>query len=512
MPARVSKKNLQVYNNQQYAAQQRRNQTFFEEEKHMSAQPVSKKWIRGAVAGVGIVLLAFLFLGAKDPSQAQMGLQTLKQMQDAFHVVAARVVPTVVEIHVVDITRGPAFGFNFNPFNFGNNPPQTREYRQQALGSGVIVERRGNTVYVLTNNHVAGSAASIQVQLSDNRSFPAKLVGKDPNKDLALVSFTTSEQVPIAQLGDSNSVQVGDWVLAVGNPLGFTGTVTAGIVSAVGRDYAQASGSGFTNYIQTDAAINQGNSGGALVNIEGQVIGINSWIATSSGGNVGLGFAIPINNAKKDINDLITKGKVEYGWMGVTVGDPSATLARDMKLPSSGGSLVSGVFTNGPAAKAGVLPGDYVTAIGSDKVGNTAELLQLIGNLAPGKTTSLAIVRNGRSLTLHVTLATRADAKTLSAQSNVVWPGFGIDSLSPDIRSALNLPNGLRGAVVLGVPQGSRGETAGLQQGDVITSLDNHQVLNGADFYRYLNLASSRSNIKLRVNRGGSPMTLTLSR
>ncbi|MBN2351067.1 MAG: Do family serine endopeptidase [Spirochaetales bacterium] len=476
----------------------------------MNVQSASRKIIRNAIAGLGIVLLAFLFLGAKDPSQAQMGLQTLKQMQDAFHVVAAKVVPTVVEIHVVDITRGPVL--NFNPFDFGNNPPRTREFRRPALGSGVIVERRGNTVYVLTNNHVAGSAASIQVRLSDNRTFPATLVGKDENKDLALVSFTTSDQVPIAELGDSNSVQVGDWVLAIGNPLGFTGTLTAGIVSAVGRDYAQANGAGFTNYIQTDAAINQGNSGGALVNIEGQVIGINTWIASNSGGSVGLGFAIPINNAKKDINDLITKGKVEYGWMGVTVGDLSATLARDMNLPSGGGSLVSGVFTNGPAATAGLLPGDYVTAIGSDKAGNTSRLLQLIANLTPGDTAALSLVRDGRPHTVRVTLATRADANTLSAQANVVWPGFGIDSLSPDIRSALNIPNGLRGAVVLDVPRGSRGDAAGLRQGDVIISLDNHQISNGADFYRYLNLVSSRSSIELRVNRGGSPMTFTLTK
>jgi Do/DeqQ family serine protease len=466
---------------------------------------------RGTAVGVAIVFLAFLFLGAKDPSSAQSGLQELKDMQDAFHVVAAKVVPTVVEIHVVDITRAPAF--TFNPFDFGTNPPRTREYRQQALGSGVIIERRGDTVYVLTNNHVAGSAAEIQVQLSDNRTFPAKLVGKDENKDLALVSFTTRDQVPIAELGDSDAVQVGDWVLAIGNPLGFTGTVTSGIVSAVGRASTEGgSAAGFTDYIQTDAAINQGNSGGALVNIEGQVIGINTWIASTSGGNVGLGFAIPINSAKKDINDFITKGKVEYGWMGVTIGDASSALAKDMNLPASGGALVSGVFINGPAARAGLLPGDYVTAIGGTNMKNTAQLLQIIGNLTPGQTAELALIRNGRPLTLRVTLATRASESTLNNQANAIWPGFAVDSLSPDIRSALNLPNNVTGAVVLSVPDNSLGANAGLQQGDVITRIGNDRVANGADFFRYLNLNASKNSIDLTVNRGGGSMVLTLTK
>ncbi|MFQ3621654.1 MAG: trypsin-like peptidase domain-containing protein, partial [Spirochaetales bacterium] len=288
------------------------------------------------------------------PPLSKAELNTLETYQSALRRVAQRTLPVVVEIQVVEVVRQPRPVFDLfgNPFEFffgpqdrnqrtPRNQPQEREFRRQGLGSGVIVQRNGNTVYVLTNNHVAGNASEIKISLHDGREFDGKLVGTDPRRDLALLSFETKETVPIAELGDSDTVQVGDFAIAVGNPLGFESTVTFGIVSAVGRKAQPGMDIGnFTDFIQTDAAINPGNSGGALVNIYGQVIGINTWIASQSGGNIGLGFAIPINNAKKVINDIIAKGSVEYGWLGVNSGNPSRELRESLNIKTTSGAFV----------------------------------------------------------------------------------------------------------------------------------------------------------------------------
>lgn len=218
----------------------------------------------------------------------------------SFRVVAQRIIPSVVEINVTEMVSQPAPRFGFGA---------QQSVPVSALGSGIIVRHTGNDYYVLTNNHVVDNATDLSVRLNDQRTFPGTVLGKDPTKDLAIVSFRTAEQIPVAALGDSNSLQVGDLVLAVGNPFGFESTVTMGIVSALGRRGPTADpGATSASYIQTDAAINEGNSGGALVNIKGEVIGINAWIAAPTGGNVGLGFAIPINDAKAEVRDLITVG------------------------------------------------------------------------------------------------------------------------------------------------------------------------------------------------------------
>ena len=230
-----------------------------------------------------------------------------RSFQQQFRTVASQTLPVVVEVNVVNrVTQ--RVGDSPLDFFFGNprGGQQEREFEQPGMGSGVIVARDGTAVYVLTNHHVAGEADEIELVLSDGRSFEAEIVGSDALMDLALVTFETREEVPIAPLGDSSALMAGDWVFAVGNPLGFESTVTSGIISAVGRRPAVGSQiSGLTDYIQTDAAINQGNSGGALVNLAGEVVGVNTWIASQSGGSIGLGFAIPINNAKRAIDEFI---------------------------------------------------------------------------------------------------------------------------------------------------------------------------------------------------------------
>ena len=444
------------------------------------------------------------------------GLSTLQSLQEAFRSVAAEVLPTVVEIDVVDVVKQQVPSFT-NPFEFffgprDENPqaPQERQFRQQGLGSGVIVRHMGNKVYVLTNNHVAGDAEEISVKLNDGRQFTAKLVGADPNRDLALVVLETTEQVPVAQLGDSNTLQVGDWVLSVGSPLGFDSTVTAGIVSAIGRHSMPGMGvAEFTDYIQTDAAINQGNSGGALVNIYGQVVGINAWIASPSGGNVGLGFAIPINNAKKAIDDLITKGKIEYGWLGISMGSLSPEAVKDLKLQSPRGAFVYGVFKGSPADKAGVLPGDFITDVNQEGLRDTSELLLRVGNLEPGQKAELTIVRHGQPQHLTVKIAAREVEP--GSSSGKLWPGFSIVPLTNDIRNQLNLGKSSGKLVIGAVEQGGIADIAGLKSGDIVRTVNGQTVNTLLDFYKTFNNSKSRE-IMFAVERQDTELIIGLVR
>jgi Do/DeqQ family serine protease len=458
-------------------------------------------------AGPAIVTLA-------DFNPAQEGIQTLQSMQNAFRAVAAKALPSVVQVDVVDVVKSSGIDFP-NPFEFFFGPrnqrqTQPREFRQQGLGSGVVVRRNGDKLYVLTNNHVAGDAEQISIKLQDGRSFKAKLVGRDENKDLALVMFETRENVPVAELGDSSSLMVGDWVLAVGSPLGFESTVTAGIVSAIGRRSVQGS-AGFTDYIQTDAAINQGNSGGALVNIYGQVVGINSWIASTSGGNIGLGFAIPINNAKRSIDDFITKGKSEYGWIGINMGGLQPQAAEDLKLGEAHGAFVYGVFKGSPAEKAGLQPGDLITKVNGQALKDASDLLLTIGNLTPGRTVELELIRAGSTQRLSLQVAARADEKQLATQSSKVWPGFSVLKITDDVREQLNLGSSDAGLVIGAVDQGGPADVAGLKSGDLITKVGGKEVRGLADFYKTLNNPGAKE-ILFAIQRQGNNLIIGLVR
>jgi Do/DeqQ family serine protease len=466
-----------------------------------------------------ILLLALAGFGASSSVYADVngsaatGVQSLESIQSSFRAVAQNVIPAVVEIDVVDVVKRPVVT---NPFEFffgpqgRNSTPKEQEFKQYGLGSGVIVRRDGNKVYVLTNNHVVGEAEEISVKLSDQRQFTAKLVGTDARKDLALVVFETKESVPIASLGSSDALQVGDWVLAVGNPLGFSSTITSGIVSALGRHSMPGSNAAsFTDYIQTDAAINQGNSGGALVNIYGEVVGINTWIASPSGGNVGLGFAIPINDAKKDIEDLLSKGKVEYGWLGAYIGNLPQDLAADMKLAGVNGAFVSNIFKDSPADKAGLQPGDYVTALNGISIDNANQLLQMVGNLRAGERARFELIRDGSPMSVSARIAARGQESEISKQANRVWPGLYITDVNQDIRKSLELPASKDGVVVAAVEQGSASAVAGLRQGDVIESVNGKNVKNISDFYSQIN-TKKNTELSFRIFRQGVELVVGL--
>jgi Do/DeqQ family serine protease len=470
-------------------------------------------WFGGAAAA-GPVSTGRLSATPVDFNTNLEGIQTLQSMQNAFRAVAAKVLPSVVQVDVVDVVKNSGADFP-NPFEFFFGPrnqrqSQPREFRQQGLGSGVVVRRNGDKLYVLTNNHVAGDAEQISIKLQDGRSYKAKLVGKDENKDLALVVFETRENIPVAELGDSDSLMVGDWVLAVGSPLGFESTVTAGIVSAIGRRSVQGA-AGFTDYVQTDAAINQGNSGGALVNIYGQVVGINSWIASTSGGNIGLGFAIPVNNAKRAIDDFITKGKSEYGWIGINMGGLQPQAADDLKLGEAHGAFVYGVFKSSPAEKAGLLPGDMITKVDGKALKDSSDLLLTIGNLTPGRKVELELVRAGSARSLTLQVAARADEKQLAAQSSKVWPGFSVLKITDDVREQLNLGSSDAGLVIGAVDQSGPADVAGLKSGDLVTKVGGREVRDLGDFYKALNNPGAKE-ILFAIQRQGNNLIIGLVR
>jgi Do/DeqQ family serine protease len=453
---------------------------------------------------------------SQEPAEAGEGFQTMNDIQAAFRQVAREVLPSVVEIDVVNVVKAELPGVS-SPFDFffggsdnSNGQPQQREFRQQGLGSGVLVKRAGQNVYVLTNNHVVGEAEEITVKLSDGRSYTAKLVGKDPKKDLALVTFTTEDSVPLAELGDSDSLQVGDWVLAVGSPLGFHSTVTEGIVSAVGRESLPGSSiASFTDYIQTDAAINQGNSGGALVDIQGRVVGINSWIASPSGGNVGLGFAIPINNAKSTIQDLITKGRASYGWLGINMGTLSPEEADNLYGDEIQGAFVSGVYQGSPAQQAGILSGDTITAVNGEDITDSTQLLLVVGNLEPGTMADFTVLRGHRQLHLQVNIAERQEEQALAEQAKRLWPGLSVVQITPELRSRLELPRNTGNVIVGSVVSGSPAGVAGLRVGDILRKANDQKLASLADFYHAVNEPDSKQ-LMLEISRQGSEFQIGL--
>jgi serine protease Do len=451
------------------------------------------------------------------PVQVSGGLES---MQNSFREVARKILPSVVEINVTEVVtqQVPQMDFPFNfPFPFdqqGNGGKRT--FRQSGLGSGIIVQRSGDRYYVLTNNHVVKDANDISVRLYDQKVFKAKVVGTDPRKDVALVSFVARDPLQVAELGDSNTLQVGDIVLAVGNPLGFESTITMGIVSALGRHGPTGDVATYTDYIQTDAAINQGNSGGALVNIKGQVVGMNTWIAAPSGGNVGLGFAIPIDNAIPAISQFIEKGHVEYGWLGGQIADikDSSTypgFASDLKVQGLDGALLLNIYKGSPAAQAGLLPGDYVTKVDGIPVRGADDLTQTVGRLVPGTTYTFTAMRSGQTVNVPVKLGVRDD-KDQVAQAKNLWPGMTVVDIDDQVRQQANIPASVHGVVVGYLPeQDAPASIAGFRPGDVITDINGSTVRNMMDFYKAINEARG-GQVTFHIVREGTDVSIGLDR
>jgi serine protease Do len=388
------------------------------------------------------------------------------------------------------------------PTPFGMLMPQHRQ-PVEARGSGFLIDADGD---IVTNNHVVKDAASIEVTLHDGTQLPAKVIGTDPRTDLALVHVDAGHKLPFVQLGNSADVKPGQWVIAVGNPFGLGGTVTAGIVSALGRDI----GSGpYDDFIQIDAPINQGNSGGPLFTQDGVVVGVNSAILSPSGGSIGIGFAIPSNVVKTVVADLKQSGHVTRGYLGVEAQRISPAIASAMSLPNTAGgdgALIASVSSDSPASKAGLQPGDVITAVDGKPVHNPRDLAMLVAADRPGSEAKVDVLRDGAPKSVTVSLATLPNQMASNdsgnnAEQNQGRVGLALAPLSPQTRNELNLAEDTHGVVVAGVQPGSPAADAGIQQGDVIVGVG-HERVSSPDQVAHA-IHSAKGAVALRILRNG---------
>jgi Do/DeqQ family serine protease len=397
-----------------------------------------------------------------------------------------------------------------NPGDRDDPAPRQRVPRMRGLGSGVIVSGDG---YILTNNHVVDSADDIRVELTDGRSFAAKLIGKDKPSDLALIKIDATG-LHTATVGNSDNVQVGDVVLAVGNPLGVGQTVTMGIISAKGRSTGAGSGS-YEDFLQTDAPINQGNSGGALVNTKGELVGINSQILSNGGeGNIGIGFAIPSNMAKHVMDELRSNGRVTRAQLGVSVQGVTSDLAESLGLKDVGGALIGSVTPGSAADRAGLKRGDVIQAFNGQPVHDTNSLRNRVAETAPGTTADVTIVRDGSEKHVSVKLDEAAGDRVArrsgeSAGDDQAALGISVAPLTPELASRYKLPRDAHGVVVQDVDPDGRAADAGIQPGDVIEEANRQPVQNIEDLRAALRKNPERP-VLLLVNRQGNGMFLTV--
>jgi Do/DeqQ family serine protease len=394
------------------------------------------------------------------------------------------------------------FGNDFMERFFGEQ--QQRE--RHSLGSGVIVDKRG---YILTNNHVIEQADEIEVRLSDKRKFKATVVGKDPKTDLAVIKVDAVDSLPVAQLGDSTKIRIAEWVMAIGNPFGLDQTVTVGVVSAVGR-----SDVGITTYedfIQTDASINPGNSGGPLVNLSGEVIGINTAIVATG---QGIGFAIPINMVREIADRLIAQGRVVRGWLGIGIQDLTDDLAAQFGVKPEEGVLVGNVMKDGPAEKAGMKTGDIIQEFNGVKITNVRQLQKEVAQTSVKSTAAVRVWRERQSVSLSVVLGEQpselaAGGPTAPAESAERF-GFSVQELTAELREQLKL-SGADGVIVSGVEEEGPAARAGLRAGDVITQVNREAVRSVKDFARIVGQVRRGGNLLLLVQRDGSSRFVVLS-
>ncbi|GAC1701895.1 MAG: DegQ family serine endoprotease [Candidatus Acidiferrum sp.] len=390
---------------------------------------------------------------------------------------------------------------------FGNRRPRSQQpqsEKEQSLGSGVIVGTNG---YIITNNHVVDGATDIKVSMSDKRELTAKVVGKDPKTDIAILKVD-ADHLPAIPLGDSSKVQVGDLAFAIGDPFGIGKTVTMGIISATGRAVGILNDGGYEDFIQTDAAINPGNSGGALIDSKGELIGINTAILSGGGGgNQGVGFAVPVNLAKQVMDQIIEHGSVVRGFLGATIQDVTPTMAKALGLSQSGGVLIGDVSPKGPAATAGIKPGDVVVKMNGEPVTDWLNFRLHISQSAPGTTVPLTIRRGSDTLNMNVKLGelpTDHEAKDQegAASGQTSSRGMQVEALTPAARQQLNLGDQVRGVVVSQVDPSSPAATAGVREGDVVVEV-NHKPVNSVSEFDQAMRAAEGKAIALRVNREG---------
>ena len=498
-------------------------------------KPSHRRFLRDNLLGISLTLIGLLcmsavtiayiersghsrFASAEGKALDGPNIDALRALNKAYEQIAQSMTPSIVSIQSTQVVKTQMSPFFSDPLFRQFSGPQSqvpREQREHALGSGVLISSDG---YILTNNHVVRHATSIKVMLSDTRTFDAKVVGADPQTDVAVVKIAGKNLPEAAALGDSSSLRVGDIVMAFGNPFGLNFTVTRGAVSALNR--TEGGIEDIQNFIQIDAPINPGNSGGALVNVDGQVVGINTAILSGEGGMggeggfIGIGFAIPINMAKHVMEDLIKNGKVTRGYLGASIKSLDEGVAHAFKVPDTSGAIIEDVTPGGPAAQAGLKNGDVVRKYNGQSVGDSGQLIALVTETNPGTTVKLDILRNGEPMTIPVTLGERPADLNVHAglgttPSQGTLQGITVQALTPEIRQQFDLPPDQQGVVISNLDPSCPAAQAGLQPGDVIEEINRHRVSSVGDFQRLA--AEAKGDTLLRLNRQGNGAFIVVS-
>jgi serine protease Do len=424
---------------------------------------------------------------------------------------AKKMRPLVVNISTVQVSEGSqGFSSPFgeeDPFSefwrrFFGGPIPRGPQQQRSLGSGFIIDSDGS---ILTNNHVVENAQKIVVKLSDEREFEAKVVGKDPKTDIAVVKIDARGSLPIASLGDSDRLEVGEWVMAIGNPFGLDSTITAGIVSAKGRHIGAGP---YDDFIQTDASINPGNSGGPLINLRGEVVGINSAIFSRTGGNIGIGFAIPINLAKELLPQLKGKGKVTRGYLGVLIQKVTPDIAESLGLEKARGALVANVSKDGPADRAGVKVGDVIVEFDGKEIRDSNELPIIVARTGVNKSVRLKVLRDKKEVALSVAVGELKEEEVVAAAEEKGELGMAVQRLTPELAESLGLERA-EGVVITSITPGGPADESGLRRGDVILEIDRKPVRNLADYTKTIGERKGKGILFL-VRRGDNTLFLAL--
>jgi serine protease Do len=463
---------------------------------------------------IAMVAMLFLSMGPTFSTGAETGVQPYPNAPASFTELVKRVGPEVVNISTTKvIKRGPMprqfgnegpwrdfFGDDFFERFFGQMP---RERKQRSLGSGVIIDPQKG--YILTNNHVIAGADEITVRLDDGKEYNADVVGRDPKTDLALIRTKVALDVEVgAPLGDSDKVEIGEWVMAIGNPFGLERTVTVGILSAKGR----VIGAGpYDDFLQTDAAINPGNSGGPLFNMKGEVIGINTAIVASG---QGIGFAIPINMAKELLPQL-EKGKVTRGWLGVSIQEVTDDIAKSFKLKDAKGALVAEVMEDTPAQRGGMERGDIIISFDGKEVETPNELQRIVASTPPDKKVKAKVIRDGKIETLTVKVGAMPEEITETEKAITTDLGLTVQTLTPDLAEQFNWSRDEKGVLITGVDPSGAGAEAGLRRGDLIKEIDRQNVETTEDYRKILGEAKKGGSVLFLIKRGTRTFYITLT-
>ncbi|MBW1798510.1 MAG: DegQ family serine endoprotease [Deltaproteobacteria bacterium] len=459
------------------------------------------------------LLLGFAAATLLDPVSAPKAQTStlLPAAPGSFSQLAKKASPSVVNIRTVKVVKG----MGRSPMPFSQNDQfrdfferffkdqMPRDFKQRSLGTGFIIDKDG---FILTNNHVVEKADEIKVKLSDEREFTAKIIGRDPKTDLALIRIEGARNLTPLPLGDSDKLEVGDWVVAIGNPFGLGNTVTAGIVSA---KYRQIGAGSYDNFIQTDASINPGNSGGPLLNSAGEVIGINTAIYSRGGGSVGIGFAIPVNMAR-DLLPQLKKGKVVRGWLGVMIQNITSALKDKLRLKDEKGALVADVTADGPAEKAGLKRGDVIVSFDGKKIKETHDLPYIVGTTPVGKKVEVEVIRKGAKKSFTVKLGELKGEKEPQVLSEA-RPNLGltVKEITPELAKNLRLSE-TSGLVVFQVKDNSPAAEAGIRPGDIIMEVDQGPVMDIEQFSRKIETYKSGDTILFLIKRRGATLYLTV--